>query len=1493
MHDHTRVARLLSGVLLMLALPALSPQLRATDLRVGSIPLPLSTVQVGDSTGISFEVENTNRLSAENYYIDVTIRRVIGGSVVFSEQVDGQAIEPYSEKFFSTTRGWRPTAAGGYEIRIAISFFDDIDTSNNWAVKAITVVPDTCTEKRPTSPPSGSLLPLGPGGTTITYSTKDPCCWKLRASPAPEPSSELSVSPSGWVELTGSAPVTFTFTAARGDRPYMAKVEWRRCDEEGSRFDYFVLAPPSGETEELTNGSAPNSGNTLDPVNTATGELFMPPAADLRLAGPMPLAFTRYYASGLTRAGGASALGVNWSHGYEWRLFRNADAALVMSDRGRPIRFARNGAAWSLDGASEPGFVLAASGGAFTFIDPTDRLIRTFDSAGMLRSVADGRGAIHTLTYSSTGLLVGVADGLGGALTLVHDTNRRIISVGDGARIVHFGYDNGVLTSATNARGGVHRYAYAPGPIAGLLTSHTMPEGNIPYTQEYDGSGRVARQRDASGFVHAFTYDGASTSVTDPLGAVRTHIHGASRELLEHRDELGRTIRYSYDVSGRPTRVVDRDGDTTSMTYDPTSGLLASIRDPDGAVTSYTYAARTIAGATMYDLTRITYADGLTERYEYDASGRLTALVDRAGKRWSFTHGARGELLSETTPTGGTTTYTYDATGMLATTLDAVGNVTTYTYDRHRRLTSRRNADGSTVDYSYDASDNVVSMRDERSKTWAYAYDAIDRVTSITSPLGAVVRFAYDQSDRVVRHEDAGGGVWRTEYDSLGRAGALVDAEGNRLEYRYDRRGELVGIVDGEGNAWSRSLTPEGALAAATSPSGVTRTMARDAMGRATSISVGGQRQNFTYDVLGRATRISDDAGTETVTAFGARSEPTTIAFSSEVEASYGYDDRGAVTGITDPNGSRWTRTYDAMGRLVGTKDPLDNATAYEYDARNRVDTVRLPEAGSIAIAYDAAGHVVRRIHSDGLALTYDYDDDGRLVAATGLALSYDASGRITASNGIAIERDRLGRITAMTLAPGRRITYAYDRRNLVTEVKDWRGRATTFDYDADGRLVKLSRPNGTESTRRYDSAGLVAAITEGALSSIELTRDASGRVISAVRVLPLRPTASAVDRTMTYDAASQLVSATYDARGRIVSDGARSLTWDMAGRLVGITEAGVGVTMTYDALGGRLTRVTAESEQAYVWNHALGLPSVSIVREAGNDAWYYVHTPDGRLLYGVRADGSVERQYHADELGSTLFLTDASGAITDRYAYSAYGEVTRREGSTANPFTWLGTHCVMQEGSTGLYHVRGRYYDAATGRFVSRDPVSAIDPRSINPYQYAFGNPIAYVDITGLSPEDAAPEAEMTDAEFREQVERDMERWQRDLDYFARRDRERAEDQRGFDKAMRRYSDALDAMEPKNPPPSSQPRPPAPPAPPSGGAPQVPPPPPPAPRPPKTPPTTPTPPTPPSPPAPPAPPAPGVRPAPRGAPGGPGNRGARKWLPKDVIDFLEYFIVF
>ncbi|MFN8005577.1 MAG: RHS repeat-associated core domain-containing protein [Terriglobia bacterium] len=201
---------------------------------------------------------------------------------------------------------------------------------------------------------------------------------------------------------------------------------------------------------------------------------------------------------------------------------------------------------------------------------------------------------------------------------------------------------------------------------------------------------------------------------------------------------------------------------------------------------------------------------------------------------------------------------------------------------------------------------------------------------------------------------------------------------------------------------------------------------------------------------------------------------------------------------------------------------------------------------------------------------------------------------------------------------------------------------------------------------------------------------------------------------------------------GRRTQDRSRTYSWDLASHLKSFTEAGKTVQCDYDTLGVLISLTADAGTQQYVWNHATPLPTVGVIRQGGVDQRYFVHTPTGELLYSIDAATGARSFYHFDEQGNTVLLTNDAGDVTDRYAYSPDGSLVAVSGATPNPFTFAGRYGVVRLGSANLYAMGTRIYDSATASFLSKDPVFHLDPRQINPYQYAIGNPLAYLNVSG-----------------------------------------------------------------------------------------------------------------------------------------------------------------
>jgi RHS repeat-associated protein len=90
--------------------------------------------------------------------------------------------------------------------------------------------------------------------------------------------------------------------------------------------------------------------------------------------------------------------------------------------------------------------------------------------------------------------------------------------------------------------------------------------------------------------------------------------------------------------------------------------------------------------------------------------------------------------------------------------------------------------------------------------------------------------------------------------------------------------------------------------------------------------------------------------------------------------------------------------------------------------------------------------------------------------------------------------------------------------------------------------------------------------------------------------------------------------------------------------------------------------------------------------------------------------------------------LTDGTGATTQSYGYTAFGELM---GSVAdpNPFQFTG----RENDGTGLMYYRARYYAPQWGRFLSEDPIGFAG--GVNQYVYAGNNPVNCGDAEGLRP--------------------------------------------------------------------------------------------------------------------------------------------------------------
>jgi RHS repeat-associated protein len=261
-------------------------------------------------------------------------------------------------------------------------------------------------------------------------------------------------------------------------------------------------------------------------------------------------------------------------------------------------------------------------------------------------------------------------------------------------------------------------------------------------------------------------------------------------------------------------------------------------------------------------------------------------------------------------------------------------------------------------------------------------------------------------------------------------------------------------------------------------------------------------------------------------------------------------------------------------------------------------------------------------------------------------------------------------------------------------------------DAPSDDIIQTLHAAVGANGAWQAESA---RSLADGTYTIRVIQRDAAGNRGTS-------PT-----RTVTIAGSTARTTYTYDQIGQRTRSGSTSLTWDHGGRLSRYETPAAGSgparqrAYTYDG-DGLLSSLT--------WSQAEGLPTA-----VADDASLYVTGPDGLPLQTITA-GEQVRWFHQDQLGSTRALTDASGATVATYDYDAFGAVRRTTGpaAAANPFRFTGQY----SDDSGYIYLRARWYDPATGQFLSRDPIG-FDGGTQNVYAYAANNSTNLVDPTGL----------------------------------------------------------------------------------------------------------------------------------------------------------------
>jgi RHS repeat-associated protein/uncharacterized repeat protein (TIGR01451 family) len=263
--------------------------------------------------------------------------------------------------------------------------------------------------------------------------------------------------------------------------------------------------------------------------------------------------------------------------------------------------------------------------------------------------------------------------------------------------------------------------------------------------------------------------------------------------------------------------------------------------------------------------------------------------------------------------------------------------------------------------------------------------------------------------------------------------------------------------------------------------------------------------------------------------------------------------------------------------------------------------------------------------------------------------------------------------------------------------------RVTRYTYDGLHRLIGATDSMGGVYTYTYDAVGNRLSANEAGVSTV-----------------------------YTYDAANQLTSVngvpyTWDANGNLLNDGRRTFTYDAGNRLTQVITGALTIGQRYSGDGVRKEQLINGVPIRYTLDEATELPNV--LEEQGTQG-------DVQYLYGLgqlavhTAAGWVYQL--GDGLGSVRQQVDAAGEVATTRQYAPFGQIEAQAGAGQGSFGYAGEQL---DTASGLIFLRARYYDPATGRFITRDPypAQAAVPGTLHRYAYVGNDPINQIDPSGL----------------------------------------------------------------------------------------------------------------------------------------------------------------
>lgn len=565
-------------------------------------------------------------------------------------------------------------------------------------------------------------------------------------------------------------------------------------------------------------------------------------------------------------------------------------------------------------------------------------------------------------------------------------------------------------------------------------------------------------------------------------------------------------------------------------------------------------------------------------------------------------------------------------------------------------------------------------------------------------------------------------------------------------------------------------------------------------------------------------------SGPTTTYSYDARGNLSGIGLPSGRTRALQWDALGRNTAQTG-SGATVGYGYNGQDRLTAVLDPKGLATAYTRNGHGEATDQSSPDTGSSSFSFDANGNLAQRVNAAGQVESYTYDAADRPLTKTlahpvsgtlTYAFTYGTSGpsagrlvQVTASSvSLGYSHNLFGQVTSATQTvnggPTLSAAFGYSTAGALSSVTYPSGRVVIFNLDGTSRVSSVASGGSTLlSGVAYSPLGFIAGWTFGNGQTVTRTFDLNGRMSSVTLPTGQRTYGYDVDDRITsvtdpvlgnaaygYDNLDRLTSANtaqgqwgywYDANGNRIQHTingsgyalsvdsasnrtlqgsapvARDTLYSADGQTASVNggtpqpNCGTAVTMGYSA-DGQL--VTSNVLSAVYGPSGLRLQKTSAAC-AGGTTTNFVYDPAGHLIGEYDASGAVIQEtvwvgdipvavfksngvavvpyyVYSDNLNTPRAITNTAGQLVWRWDGEPFGATAADENPSSLGQFVYGLRFPGQyfDAETGYHQNRWREYDPKMGRYLQSDPIGLAG--GLNTYLYADANPLAKSDPSG-----------------------------------------------------------------------------------------------------------------------------------------------------------------